>query len=107
MASTYMLDPATERVARSFLAVVKRQYGVADTHTFGSQVRGDATSESDTDVAVLQHGLPGRRKNSVCMTGMNERRCRLPYNATVIGFGFKTVAQANDPVRWQRVPARG
>ena len=63
MASTQTLDPATERVARSFLAVVKRQYDVAGAYVFGSQARGDATPESDTDVAILLHGLAGRRMN--------------------------------------------
>lgn len=63
MASVHILDPATERVARSFLAVVKRQYDVAGAYVFGSQARGDATPESDTDVAILLHGLTGRRMN--------------------------------------------
>lgn len=63
MPSTHILDPATERVVRSFLAEVKRQYDVAGAYVFGSQARGDATPESDTDVAILLHGLPGRRMN--------------------------------------------
>src|SRR3546814_698539 len=63
MVSAPSLDPATERVARSFLAVVKRQYDVADAFVFGSRARGDATPESDTDVAVLLRGPPGRRMN--------------------------------------------
>lgn len=63
MTSAHFLDPATERVARSFLAVVKRQYDVAGAYVFGSQARGDATPESDTDVAILLHGQAGRRMN--------------------------------------------
>jgi antitoxin ChpS len=61
MASAHILDPATERVVRSFLTEVKRQYDVAGAYVFGSRARGDATPESDTDVAILLHGLPGRR----------------------------------------------
>jgi uncharacterized protein len=57
------LDPATERVARSFLSAVKRQYDVAGAYVFGSQARGDATPESDTDVAILLRGRTGRRMN--------------------------------------------
>jgi antitoxin ChpS len=63
MAFTHILDPATERVARSFLAEVKRQYDVAGAYVFGSQARGDAQPDSDTDVAIILHGLPGRRLN--------------------------------------------
>lgn len=61
MASVRILDPATERVVRSFLAEVERRYDVAGAYVFGSQARGDATPESDTDVAILLHGLPGQR----------------------------------------------
>jgi len=63
MTSTHTLDPATEQVARSFLAEVKRQYEVAGAYVFGSRARGDATPDSDTDVAILLHGSPGRRMN--------------------------------------------
>lgn len=61
MSAAHSLDPATERVARSFLTEVKRQYDVAGAYVFGSRARGDATPESDTDVLILLHGLPGRR----------------------------------------------
>lgn len=63
MASAHILDPVTERVARLFLAAVKRQYDVSDAYVFGSQARGDATPESDTDVAILLHGQTGKRMN--------------------------------------------
>ena len=63
MASAYTLDPAIERVARSFLAEIKRQYDMAGAYVFGSQARGDATPESDTDLAILLHGSPGQRMN--------------------------------------------
>lgn len=63
MASAHLLDPVTEQVARSFLAKVKRQYNVAGAYVFGSQARGDATPESDTDVAILLQGLTGKRVN--------------------------------------------
>ena len=63
MSYTHILDPATERVARSFLAIVKLHYDVAGAYVFGSRARGDATSESDTDVAILLRGLPEIRMN--------------------------------------------
>lgn len=59
------LDPATEQVARAFLSKIKRQYDVAGAYVFGSQARGDATPESDTDLAILLHGQPGKRLNEV------------------------------------------
>jgi predicted nucleotidyltransferase len=63
LVSVRALDPDTERVARSFLAEVKRQYDVVGAYVFGSRARGDATPESDTDVAIVLHGEPGRRMN--------------------------------------------
>jgi predicted nucleotidyltransferase len=63
MAFAHTLDPATERVARSFLCEVERQYDVAGAYVFGSRARGDAEPGSDTDVAILLHGLPGSRMN--------------------------------------------
>jgi len=61
MASTHRLDPDTEIAARTFLIQVARQYDVAGAYVFGSRARGDATQDSDADVAVLLHGAPGRR----------------------------------------------
>ncbi len=63
MVSVVTLDPAIERVARSFLAVVSRQYDVAGAYVFGSQARGNATPESDIDIAILLRGLIGKRMN--------------------------------------------
>ena len=42
MAAIHSLDPATEQVARTFLAEVKRQYDVAGAYVFGSRARGEA-----------------------------------------------------------------
>lgn len=61
MASVLILDPAIERVARAFLAVVARQYDVAGAYVFGSQARGDATPESAIDIAILLRGQIGKR----------------------------------------------
>jgi predicted nucleotidyltransferase len=63
MVSVRALDSETERVARSFLAEVKRQYDVVGAYVFGSRARGDAMPESDTDVAIFLRGKPGHRLN--------------------------------------------
>ena len=63
MTSARVLDPVSERVARSFLAEVKLRYDVAGAYLFGSRARGDAVPESDADVAILLRGQPGRRVN--------------------------------------------
>lgn len=59
-----ILDPATERAARSFLLEVERQFDVAAGIVFGSQARGDATTESDTDIAILLRGKRGDRMDA-------------------------------------------
>lgn len=58
-----ILDATTERVARSFLAEVKRQYKVTGAYIYGSHARGEATPASDTDIAILLPGLTGQRMN--------------------------------------------
>jgi predicted nucleotidyltransferase len=63
MYSAATLDPATERVARAFLAQVRHRYDVAGAYVFGSQARGNASPESDTDMVILLHGQPGHRTN--------------------------------------------
>lgn len=61
MAAIPPLDPATETAARTFLAQVARQYDVAGAYLFGSRARGDATQDSDADLAILLPGRPGKR----------------------------------------------
>jgi len=63
MASVHGLDPATEQVARSFIAEVRQKYEVVGAYVFGSRARGDARADSDADVAVLLAGDPGSRIN--------------------------------------------
>ena len=47
----------------SFWGLVKvaGQYDLAGVVLFGSRARGNFYSESDADIAVLLHGVPGRR----------------------------------------------
>jgi predicted nucleotidyltransferase len=61
MSGSHRLDPATEQIARIFLSEIGRKYSVVGAYVFGSQARGDALADSDTDVAVLLAGLPGDR----------------------------------------------
>ena len=63
MPSTKMIAPEIEKVARQFLQRLGEceQYAVTGAYVFGSRARGDALPESDTDIAVLLRGSPGRR----------------------------------------------
>lgn len=63
MPSTKMIAPEIEKVARQFLQRLGEceHYAVTGAYVFGSRARGDALPESDTDIAVLLRGSPGRR----------------------------------------------
>lgn len=61
MSTAHQLDPDTERAARRFMAQIACQFDVAGAYVFGSRARGDARADSDTDIAVLLHGTPGKR----------------------------------------------
>ncbi|MCP5143097.1 MAG: nucleotidyltransferase domain-containing protein [Gammaproteobacteria bacterium] len=50
------LDPATDRAARRFLALVRASYAVDGAILFGSRARRDHHADSDADVAVLLRG---------------------------------------------------
>ena len=61
MGQTTIIDPATLRAARAFIAKVASQYDLAGAILFGSRGRGDFHPGSDADIAVLLHGVPGHR----------------------------------------------
>ncbi len=53
-------DPATERAARAFIAKVSARYDFAGAILFGSRARQTNRPDSDANIAVIQHGHPGR-----------------------------------------------
>jgi uncharacterized protein len=55
------LDPATEQAARAFLRALQGKYPVVEGILFGSRARGDATPDSDADIAVILRGPRGDR----------------------------------------------
>jgi predicted nucleotidyltransferase len=57
---TQPIDPATDFATHAFLKRVREHFDVAEAILFGSRARGDFSSESDADVAVLLRGEPGR-----------------------------------------------
>ncbi|MBI2292888.1 MAG: nucleotidyltransferase domain-containing protein [Betaproteobacteria bacterium] len=61
MGQTTKIDPGTERAVRAFIVRVAGQYDLAGAVLFGSRARGNFQPGSDADIAVLLHGVPGRR----------------------------------------------
>ena len=61
MGQTTKIDPGTERAVRAFIVEVAGQYDLAGAVLFGSRARGNFHPGSDADIAVLLHGVPGRR----------------------------------------------
>ncbi len=55
------MDPGTERAVHAFIVRVAGQYDLAGVVLFGSRARGNFYPGSDADIAVLLHGVPGRR----------------------------------------------
>ncbi|MFZ5593777.1 MAG: nucleotidyltransferase domain-containing protein [Pseudomonadota bacterium] len=56
-----VIDPDTERVTRSFIERLSGQYDLVGAILFGSRARRNHRPDSDADIAVLLHGVPGRR----------------------------------------------
>lgn len=61
MGQNTKIDPHTERAVRAFITKVAGQYNLVGAILFGSRARGTFFPESDADIAVLLHGVPGRR----------------------------------------------
>jgi DNA invertase Pin-like site-specific DNA recombinase/predicted nucleotidyltransferase len=57
------LDAETERAARVFLKRLEGKYSIVDAILYGSRARGDHTSESDADIAVILKGERGERRD--------------------------------------------
>lgn len=64
-----MLDPNTERAARSFLHRIKDRYEVVGALLYGSRARGDHRPDSDTDLAVIVRGRRGAQLPNVWELG--------------------------------------
>lgn len=54
------IDKDTASAARLFIEKVASQYDFAGAILFGSRARKSHRPDSDADVAVLLHGIPGR-----------------------------------------------
>jgi DNA invertase Pin-like site-specific DNA recombinase/predicted nucleotidyltransferase len=57
------LDAETERAARVFLKRLEGKYPIVDAILYGSRARGDHTSESDADIAIILKGERGERRD--------------------------------------------
>ena len=57
------LDAETERATRVFLKRLEGKYPIVDAILYGSRARGDHTSESDADIAVILKGERGERRD--------------------------------------------
>jgi DNA invertase Pin-like site-specific DNA recombinase len=55
------IDADTERAARAFLKRLEGKYPVVDAILYGSRARGNHTSDSDADIAVILKGDRGDR----------------------------------------------
>ena len=55
------LDAQTERAARAFLQQLEGKYPVIEAILYGSRARGDHTTDSDADLAVILKGERGNR----------------------------------------------
>jgi antitoxin ChpS len=55
------MDNKTEQTTKLFLELVNTQFDTDGAILFGSQARNDANAQSDTDLAILLKGKPGRR----------------------------------------------
>lgn len=60
MASTLEIDDNTLQAAQTFMRLVAGHYDLAGGVLFGSRARQTHRPDSDADVAVLLHGLPGK-----------------------------------------------
>ena len=55
------IDSVTESAIRRFIDRMADEFDLADVLLFGSRARGEHRPNSDADVAVLLHGIPGSR----------------------------------------------
>jgi uncharacterized protein len=60
MPNQRIIDPETRRSVEMFLARIADDYPVAEAWLYGSRARGDASADSDADVAVILRGPKGR-----------------------------------------------
>jgi DNA invertase Pin-like site-specific DNA recombinase/predicted nucleotidyltransferase len=69
-----VLDAETERAARVFLKRLEGKYPIVDAILYGSRARGDHTSDSDADIAIILKGERGalrdRTAASLDMAGL-------------------------------------
>jgi predicted nucleotidyltransferase len=68
MAQISSVDAVTRRSVELFLERIKRDYSIAEVWLFGSRARGDASADSDADIAIVLNGPKHRSMDAA--TGM-------------------------------------